>query len=116
MNKTLNYLPILIALFPQFLFEDYELIMITTILIGIIAYFSLGNQNVFFRIFLSQLFVFSIAFLIYENRIFYLYEVFRNFELPELLLVMLFILFNTLNISLLFIFGYKIGSVILNKN
>jgi len=113
MKKVINYIPYIIAaLLPQFIFKDYLWILISTILIGFITQLFMKNKKFFLKLFLIELVLFSIVFFIHKNRIVYLNDVAHNLELPEIVLMFLFPIFNALNISILFFLGYKLSSLL----
>ncbi|GAA0731504.1 hypothetical protein GCM10009430_43810 [Aquimarina litoralis] len=115
MKKILNYWPYLIALIPQFIFNNYLLIVITTFLVGLTSRFYIKNKWVLVKMFLLELLTFTIIFLIVGDRIFYLDEILLNLNLSESLLVIIFPIFNALNISILFFTGYMLGTLLFGK-
>jgi len=102
MKKIINQWPYFLALLPQFFVEDYMWLIITVILIGCISRFFLKEKYICIKLFVLELIVFSILFFILNDRIFYLEGILENLEVPNILLPILFILFNALNITILF--------------
>ncbi|AXT56529.1 MULTISPECIES: hypothetical protein [Aquimarina] len=115
MKKTLNYLPYVVALIPQFVFNNYNLILISTILIGFIAQFVIDRNKVFFKVFILEILAFSIVFFLLKERVYYLNEALNNLGFSEILIVILLPVFNAINISILFFFGYKLSNLIFLK-
>ncbi len=115
MKKLFNYWPYVVALLPQFIFDNYLWIMITIILIGIIANLFIKRKMVFLKMFVLELITISVVYFVYENRILYLSEVFENLNISEIFVSISFLVFNALNISILFFFGFKLSSLLLNK-
>ena len=115
MKKVFNHWLYIVAILPQFVFEDYLWITIIVILTGWISRYFLKDKRVFIKLFILELIVFATVFFIYNDRIFYLKGVLDNLELPTILLSITFLLFNALNISILFFTGYTLNSLILNK-
>lgn len=109
MKNILNYLPYIVVLIAQFLINNYAIILITTILIGFIAAFTIERKRVFLKSFLIAIVVFTTVFLIYQSRIEYLKGILENLGLSSVLIYLLFPLFNALNTAILFLIGYKIG-------
>lgn len=109
MKNILNYLPYIVVLIAQFLINNYSIILITTILIGFIAAFTIERKRVFLKSFLIAIVVFTTVFLIYQSRIEYLKGILENLGLSSVLIYVLFPLFNALNTAILFLIGYKIG-------
>jgi hypothetical protein len=70
---------------------------------------------VFFKMFVLELITISVVYFVYENRVLYLSGVFENLNISETFVPISFLIFNALNISILFFFGYKISSLLLNK-
>lgn len=112
MKKILNYLPYIVALVPQFIFENYTLVLVSTILIGFIAQFFIHREKVFLKIFILETIVFSIIFFLLKDRVFYLNEVSNNLGFSEILIIICFPLLNAVNVSILFFFGYKISNLL----
>ncbi|WP_209405586.1 hypothetical protein [Pseudozobellia sp. WGM2] len=114
--RNIKYtLPFITALFPQVLFENYTFILVCTIVIGFIGGWFLTDRNVFLKMIISQLIFFGILFYTANKNISYLDHVVENLGLSTFLIDVTFILFNTLNISLLFLFGFKFQKLILNN-
>jgi len=109
MKNILNYLPYIVVLITQFLINNYTIILLTTILIGFIAAFTIERKRVFLKSFLIAIVVFTTVFLIYQSRIEYLKGILENLGLSSVLIYVLFPLFNALNTAILFLIGYKIG-------
>ncbi|MEL6941236.1 MAG: hypothetical protein AAFO82_01085 [Bacteroidota bacterium] len=107
MKLLKNNIPFLLALLPQILFSNYMLVLITTIGIGFLGAWLIEGNRVFLKMLVLQLVFFSILFLLKKDNILYLDQVIQNLELPSVIVPILFILFNTLNIAILFFFGYK---------
>ncbi|OHT45874.1 hypothetical protein [Flavobacterium tructae] len=115
MKNILNYLPYVVVLLAQFLINNYTVILILTIVTGFIAAFKIENKRVFLKCFLIGLVVATTVFLIYESRVEYVKELFVNIGLSSLFIYVLFPLFNALNTAILFFFGYKIGTLVLER-
>ncbi|BFM44001.1 hypothetical protein CFS9_26420 [Flavobacterium sp. CFS9] len=115
MKNILNYLPYIVVLLAQFLINNYTVILILTIVTGFIAGFKIENKSVFLKCFLIGLVVSTTVFLIYESRVEYVKELLVNIGLSSLFIYVLFPLFNALNTAILFFFGYKIGTLILER-
>lgn len=115
MKNILNYLPYVVVLLAQFLINNYTVILILTIVTGFIAAFKIENKRVFLKCFLIGLVVATTVFLIYESRVEYVKELLANIGLPSLFIYVLFPLFNALNTAILFFFGYKIGTLVLER-
>lgn len=115
MKNILNYLPYVVVLLAQFLINNYTVILILTIVTGFIAAFKIENKRVFLKCFLIALVVATTVFLIYESRVEYVKELFVNIGLSSLFIYVLFPLFNALNTAILFFFGYKIGTLVLER-
>ncbi len=115
MKKVINQWPFLIALLPQFFIDDYLWIIITVILIGSISRFFLKDKRVFIKMFVMELIVFSIIFFVFKDRVFYLHGTLESVGLPNILLSVLFILFNALNIAILFFAGYALSTLFTKK-
>ena len=115
MKNILNYLPYVVVLLAQFLINNYTVILILTIVTGFIAAFKIENKRVFLKCFLIGLVVATTVFLIYESRVEYVKELFVNIGLSSLFIYVLFPLFNALNTAILFFFGFKIGTLILER-
>ncbi|MDL2141599.1 MULTISPECIES: hypothetical protein [Flavobacterium] len=115
MKNILNYLPYVVVLLAQFLINNYTVILILTIVTGFIAAFKIENKRVFLKCFLIGLVVATTVFLIYESRVEYVKELLVNIGLSSLFIYVLFPLFNALNTAILFFFGYKIGTLVLER-
>jgi hypothetical protein len=115
MKNILNYLPYVVVLLAQFLINNYTIILILTIVTGFIAAFKIENKRVFLKCFLIGLVVATTVFLIYESRVEYVKELLVNIGLSSLFIYVLFPLFNALNTAILFFFGYKIGTLVLER-
>lgn len=115
MKNILNYLPYIVVLLAQFLINNYTAILILTIVTGFIAGFKIENKRVFLKCFLIGLVVSTTVFLIYESRVEYVKELLVNIGLSSIFIYVLFPLFNALNTAILFFFGYKIGTLILER-
>ncbi len=105
----------LLALLPQLLFKEYFLTLISTIIIGAIAGWFINEKRVFLKMLLVQFIFFSILFIVKRSSIFYLDQVMDNLELPYFLMPLFFIVFNSLNIAILFYFGYKLCKLIFRR-
>ncbi|TRX31767.1 hypothetical protein FNW52_18310 [Flavobacterium sp. ZT3R18] len=115
MKNILNYLPYIVVLLAQFLINNYTIILLITILTGFIAAFKIEHKRVFLKCFIIGFVVFTIVFLIYESRVAYVKDLFVNLGLSGLFIYVLFPLFNALNTAILFFFGYKIGTLVLER-
>ena len=115
MKNIINQWLYIAALLPQFLFEDYMWLVITVILIGGVSRFFLKDKRVFVKLFCLELIVFTIVFFIFQDRVFYLQGVFESIELPSILLSIVFVIFNALNIAILFFTGYKLTGLFTEK-
>ncbi|WP_374175244.1 hypothetical protein [Flavobacterium tructae] len=115
MKNILNYLPYIIVLLAQFLINNYTIILIFTILTGFVAAFKIENKRVFLKCFLIGLVVCTTVFLIYESRIGYIKDLIVNLGLSSLFIYVFLPLFNALNTAILFFFGYKIGTLVLER-
>ncbi|MFH7014646.1 hypothetical protein [Flavobacterium sp. FlaQc-47] len=109
MKNIFNYAPYVFVLIIQFLINNYTIILISTILIGFVAAFKIERKKVFLKSFIIGIVVFTTVFFIYESRIEYVKTLIVNLGLPNVLIYVFFPLFNALNTSILFFFGYKIG-------
>lgn len=115
MKKIINLWPYFVALLPQFFVENYLWLTITLILIGCISKFFLKEKGVFLKMFLLELIVFTIVFFVFGDRVSYLHGILENSGLPSFLLSLLFILFNALNVAILFFTGYTLSSLFIKK-
>lgn len=115
MNPIKNWLPFLIALVPQILFENYNYVLVLTIVIGFLAGWFVTDRKIFTKMFLIQLVFFSALFYSTTKNIAYLNQVIENLGMPSFLIDIIFILFNTLNIAILFLFGYRLQKLIFKK-
>ena len=111
MKKILYKVPYLAALVPQFIFEDYVYIVLGVILIGLALGSYTAEKNVFWKMFFIEALLFLVVYYTTKERIFYLDNVFTNLEVSTYLVPVLFILFNALNIAVLFFFGYKLAQL-----
>lgn len=115
MKNILNYLPYIVVLLAQFFINNYNIIVILTILTGLVAAFKIENKRVFLKSFLVGLVAFTIVFLIYESRVEYVKDLLVNIGLPGLFIYVLFPLFSALNTAILFFIGYKTGRLVLER-
>lgn len=115
MKNLLNYLPYVVVLLAQFLINNYTIILLITILTGFVAAFKIEHKRVFLKCFLLGVVVFTTVFLIFESRVAYVNDLLVNLGLPGFFIYVFFPLFNALNTAILFFFGYKIGTLILEK-
>ncbi|MEM0578409.1 hypothetical protein [Flavobacterium polysaccharolyticum] len=112
MKNILNYLPFVVVLLAQFLINDYNIIVLFTILTGFVAAFIIERKRVFLKCFFIGIVLFTMVFLIYESRVDYLKALLVNIGFSSVLIYVFFPLFNALNTAILFFFGYKIGVLI----
>lgn len=112
MNIIKNTLPYFLGILPQFCFQNYTVIVFITILIGFLGGYLIKSSKVFIKIAVFQFFAFIIFYIICKENIAYLNDVFENLNLPVLLLPVLFTVFNVLNISILFFFGFRLQKLI----
>lgn len=115
MKKLINYWPFVLAVLPQLVFTNYIWVLISTILIGFIAYYFIPAQKVFGKMFIIELVLFFILFLIVQDRVFYIKDVLKHFGLPTFTLLIILPFFNALNVGILFFTGYQIGRLLLGK-
>lgn len=115
MKKIIKFTPYLIALLPQFFIGNYIWYMITIVLIGFIARYVIKPKKVFLTMFLVELVAFSVLFLVLKDRVFYVKEIVEGAGIPVLSSTMIFILFNALNIAVLFFTGYTLSQVFSTK-
>lgn len=115
MKKLINHWPYVMAILPQLIFTDYIWVIISTILIGSIAYYFIPAQKVFGKIFIIELVLFFILFFIVQDRVFYMKDVLKHFGLPTFILLVIFPFFNALNVGILFFTGYQISRLLLDK-
>jgi hypothetical protein len=115
MKKILNYLPYIVVLLAQFFINNYTIIVLFTILTGFIAAFKIEHKRVFLKCFIIGVIVFTIVFLIYESRVEYVKDLLVNLGLSSLFIYVFFPVFNALNTAILFFFGYKIGTLVLER-
>lgn len=115
MKRIKNTLPFILALVPQLLFEKYIYVLIITIIIGFIGAWIQEDKKIFSKMLIIQLIFFSIIFYFTKDNISYLNNVAENLKLPAFLITIIFILFNTLNISILFLFGYRLQKLVFNN-
>jgi len=115
MKTLLKNILFIIAMIPQLIFKQYEWVLISIIVIGFTAAFFINHKKVFIKILILELIVFSILFFIRMENIFYFDNVFENFGISKLFVPIIFIIFNVLNISILFIFGYKLQVLMFKK-
>lgn len=106
---------VIVAILPQFIFKNYPLIIFCTFIAGIIMSFSKEKSIPTYAIFLVELIIFSIVYLLYQHRIFYVDNIMENFGLHPYLSMVIFCLFNAVNISILYLFGYKLGKLFSSK-
>lgn len=111
-----SFLPLILALIPQFIFENYTLVVLFTVAVGFAGGWLLEDKKIFLKMALFQLIFFSILFFVSRGNVFYLNEVMQNLKLPLFLIPIVFILFNTLNVAILFLFGYRIQKLVFNTN
>ncbi len=116
MKRIAGQLLFFAAIIPQYVFPKYEWVVVSTCVIGFLTQLLIPNGKVFFKILIWELFSYSIMFMLFKNRIFYLDLVVENLGLNKILVPVTFIIFNTLNISLIFYFGYIISNLLLNKS
>ncbi len=107
-----NYLPYLLALLPQVIFSQYLLVVLTTVLIGFLAAWFIEGRRVFLRMLGIQFVFFLVLFLVFQANISYLGQIMSNLKMPAIIVPILFVLFNTLNLAILFFFGYKVARMI----
>ncbi|MCC9018881.1 MULTISPECIES: hypothetical protein [Flavobacterium] len=115
MKNILNYLPFIVVLLAQFLINNYTVILLFTILTGFIAAFKIERKRVFLKCFIIGLVVATTVFLIYESRVAYVKDLLVNLGLSSLFIYVFFPLFNALNTAILFFFGYKTGTLVLER-
>ncbi|WP_440880062.1 hypothetical protein [Tenacibaculum sp. C7A-26P2] len=111
-KKLIKDIPLLLATLPQIIFNNYGWIIAITILVGFSSAFLIENRNIFRKIICYQFIVFSIVFLFEKENIYYIDMIFDNFSLPKLLSSIIFILFNLLNIVVLFYSGRSVYYII----
>ena len=112
----IKYLPYLLAVIPQILFKEYTWIVFSTIAIGFLSSLLIGRQQaVFLKIFIAELIVFGLLFFVSRDHVLYFDDVFKNLGISTALIPIVFIVFNVLNISLLFYFGYKVHNLFIRK-
>lgn len=116
MKIVKNILPIIIALIPQIIFENYTYTLVSIIVIGFISGWFLHDKKVFLKSLIFQLVFFTILYYLTNNNIFYLNNVAENLGLPTLVIPIIFVLFNILNFSILFSFGYRLQKLIFNNS
>lgn len=104
-----------LVLIPQFLFQDYEYILISTVLAGLISH-AVQIDFRFKLLFFMELIIFSFFFVLYKERIFYLFDSFNDFGIPSILIYIVSALFNALNVSILFYFGYNLYALLVKNN
>ncbi|GGG24288.1 hypothetical protein GCM10011344_26280 [Dokdonia pacifica] len=112
MKNAIKLWPYAICLLPQFFITDYLWYMIIIIAIGFLAKFVVRPKNVFVTLFVLELVTCAILFLVFNDRVFYLNGIFENLKLPALLSPVAFILFNAINMTVLFFTGYTLGKVV----
>lgn len=115
MKKILNYLPFIVVLIPQFLINNYIIILLFTILIGFLSFFTIERKRVFLKCFLFGIAVFTTVFLIYESRVDYVNGLLINLGLSRLFIYVVFPVFSALNTTILFFFGYKTAQLFFDK-
>jgi hypothetical protein len=115
MKKLLYRAPYLIALVPQFIFEYYACIVLGVILIGLLLGSYTAEKSVFGKIFFIEALIFSVVYYTTKERVFYLGDIFTNLGVSTYLVPVLFVIFNALNIAILFFFGYKLGQLFLYR-
>lgn len=115
MKNILNYLPYIVVLLAQFLINNYTIILLFTIVTGFIAAFRIEQKRVFLKCFIIGFVVATTVFLIYESRVEYVKDLLVNLGLSSLFIYVFFPLFNALNTAILFFFGYKTGTLILER-
>ncbi|PZX38989.1 hypothetical protein LX97_02354 [Nonlabens dokdonensis] len=116
MNIIKNILPIAIALIPQIIFENYTYVLISIIIIGFISGWFLNDKKIFLKALILQLVFFTILYCITNKNISYLNNVAENLGMPAFIIPVIFILFNTLNFSILFSFGYRLQKLTFNNS
>ncbi len=116
MKKIIRFCPYIIALLPQFFIQDYLWYMIVMLLIGFVSRYIIQPKKVLLTMFLIELVVFSIILLVFNDRIFYLKGVFENLALPTILSPIIFLLFNAVNVAVLYFTGYTLGRLISAKD
>ncbi|HWK07169.1 MAG TPA: hypothetical protein VNS58_26235 [Puia sp.] len=113
MKKIINYWPYGLALLPQFIFADYSWVIISVVAIGMISTRFIGARNVFWKMFIIELILFSLFFFIVRDRLFYVKGVLKYFEMPEFLLLLVPPVFNALNTAVLFCVGRELVGITL---
>ncbi|MEL6970386.1 MAG: hypothetical protein AAFZ63_01105 [Bacteroidota bacterium] len=108
MKKLLPGVFYLFALVPQFVFTQYEWMVAAVFLIGFCSAFAFRSGQVFWPLFIMQVLLTGIAFFLLGDRVSYLGDVLANFGIPAFALPILFVLFNALNVPLIFLFGRNI--------
>ncbi|AXG70232.1 hypothetical protein KORDIASMS9_02471 [Kordia sp. SMS9] len=116
MKLIKEYLLYFMAVLPQIFLEDYYIILLATVSIGFIAGYLIQSKKVFLKMMIIQLIVISILFYLHHDRIAYIETILQNLGLSLILIPVIFIVFNTLNIAILFFFGYKIQDLIASNH
>ena len=109
MKNIQTFIPYVIALLPQFLFENYLVIVFTTFIMGLISYTFVIRKYVFLKIFSLELILFSIIFQFFKDRVHYVDYLLLTIGDISFLKTIFFSFFNALNIAVLFYFGYLIA-------
>jgi len=103
------------TILPQFIFKNYTLIALCTFLAGVIMNFSKEKSVPVYIIFLVELIIICIIYSLFKHRVIYLHTIMENFGLHPILTIVVFCLFNAVNISVLYMFGYKLGQLFSSK-
>ena len=106
-----NYIFYILALIPQLIFTNYILVMVSTILIGFIGYSFIQQKHIFFKMFLFELLFFVIVLYFCHKNITYFYNVLKGFQISEIVVTMILILFNAINVAVLFYLGNFIRGI-----
>ncbi|MFT5892387.1 MAG: hypothetical protein ACI9Y7_002497 [Dokdonia sp.] len=112
MKHLFNYLPYIIIIGLPFVISNYTLLVLSTIIVGLVTSFYMPNKSVFLKSFLLTFIVFVIVFFIYKSRVLYMESVLNSFGFPDASLYLIFPVFNALNVSILFLVGHKLGTLL----
>lgn len=115
MKNIINYWPYIVAIALQLTIPNYTLIVLFTILIGAIAVFFIKRNRVLIKSFSLALIIFLVVFIIFRSRVVYMEDVINGLGLPSFLGLILFPVFNALNVTILFFMGYTLGKLFFKK-
>ena len=113
MKAVISHFIIVLALIPQFFFDNYLMIVWSITFLGILFRYYFKRRNVFSKIFILETVTYSIFLFFTWDRLFYLPEIMLKFGISEYILIVILVVFNALNISVLFYTGYCVCDLLI---